>query len=307
MFIRKKRIRTINNVSGVQRGDNVVVALRDLDRFTIELAKAGFSQNLDVGETVLPTALGPISSFNAEGKYEVHKDQPKETAYRLSEWRWQEFRGRYDTVEKSKIVEIPYERFPRTFIDPPSVQLTIAQDDEGNRVLRSNTHNFIDLNDDCLIHIVNLFLEVFGECELLREDLTPLIPARLIHLNWKVLPEGRMPWEKLQLQLRPIIERQSPGNRPVINKRHEAISAYAPEFVAVGRGGFDGYVIFGFPSKRLYILESTQVNNATYVLDKDWEDLSSMTKAELLNNDLHKERIIHRENWFSEMNRVLNT
>lgn len=90
-----------------------------------------------------------------------------------------------------------------------------------------------------------------------------------------------------------------------IDKRHEAISAFKPKFVAVGRGGFDGYVIFGFPSKFLYILESTQVNNATYVLDRNWEELSTMTKAELLNNNLHRERLIHRENWFAQLNQVL--
>lgn len=307
MIIRKKRIRTINNnVRGFRRGDHVVVALRDLDRFSNELARAGFSRNLEVGETVLPTAVGPISTFNAEGRYEIHKDQPKETAYRLGEWKWKEFRGRYDTVEKSKIVEIPYKRYPRTFIDPPSIELTIAQDDVGNKVVRSTKHNFIESNDGFLIHIVNLFLEVFGECEILREDLTPMAPARLIRLNWEVLPQGRMPWSKLQRHLRPIVERQPQGNRAVIDKRHETISVYDPEFVAVGQGGFDGYVIFGFPSKRLYILESTQINNATYVLDSDWEDLSCMTKAELLDNNLHSERIIHRENWFSEINRVLN-
>jgi len=43
------------------------------------------------------------------------------------------------------------------------------------------------------------------------------------------------------------------------------------------------------------------------VLDRDWEELSTMSKAELLNNDLHKERIIHRENWFAQVHRVLNS
>jgi hypothetical protein len=115
-----------------------------------------------------------------------------------------------------------------------------------------------------------------------------------------------MPWTQLQHHLRPIVEQQPDGNRAVIDKRHETISAYNPDFVAVGRGGFDGYVIFGFSSKALFILESTQVNNATYVLDRDWEELSSMTKAELLDNDLHRERLIHRKSWFAEVNRVLN-
>ncbi|NTU61545.1 MAG: hypothetical protein HGA95_04390 [Caldiserica bacterium] len=116
-----------------------------------------------------------------------------------------------------------------------------------------------------------------------------------------------MPWAKLKSYLGPIIERQPEGNRPVIEKRHETINAYNPEFFAVGQGGFDGYVIFGFPSKSLYILESSQTNNATYVLDKDWEVLASLTKAELLSKELHKERLIHRKNWFTLVKGLLKS
>lgn len=308
MLIKKKRIRNVgNNIRGVARGQHCVVALRNLDRFVDHLQRAGFSAKLQIGETVLPASIGPVSSFNAEGKYDIHKDQPKEIAYRLGEWRWQEFRGRYETVEKSKIVEIPYKRYPRTFVEPPSVELSLVEDSNSGRILRAPTHEFTEANDAALVHVINLFLEQFGECELLKEDLAPVIPAKLIRLNWEVLPQGQMPWSRLQRKLRPIVERQPEGNRAVIDKRHEAINVYEPAFVAVGQGGFDGYVIFGFPAKRLYILESTQINNATYVIDRDWEDLSTMTKAELLNNDLHKERIIHRKNWFGQLHRVLNS
>jgi len=202
MLIQKKRIRAISKyVRGVNRGEKVVVALRNLVRFPDQLTRAGFSRNLGTGETVLPAAIGPVSTFNAEGKYDIHTDQPKETAYRLGEWKWKEFRGRYDTVERSKIVEIPYERYPRTFIEPPSVELSIAQSEGGEKVLKSPAYEFVEANDDALIHVINLFLEYFGECELLQENLTPVVPARLIRLNWEVLPQGRMPWVKLQRHL----------------------------------------------------------------------------------------------------------
>lgn len=307
MIIRKKRIQSVGkNIRGITRGDHLVVGLTNLHRFANALIKVGFSAGLGVGETLLPAALGPISTFNAEGDYEIHKDQPMETAYRQAEWKWKEFRGRYDTVERSKIVGIPYKRYPRTFIPPPSVELSIKQLQTGDMVLASQTIEFIENRDAELIHIINLFLELFGECELLRQDLSPVLETRLVRLNWEVLPKGLLPWVQLQKHLKPIVERQPDGNRAVINKRHEAINAFGPEFVAVGHGGFDGYVIFGFPSKSIYILESTQINNATYVLDKNWEDLSNMTKAELLNHGLQKERLIHRENWFAALRRVLS-
>lgn len=88
-------------------------------------------------------------------------------------------------------------------------------------------------------------------------------------------------------------------------KRIETINIYGPEFVAVGHAGFSGYLVFGFPAHALYVLESTQVNNATYIFAEDWEDLSKKTKAEILNHDLQEDRIIHRKGWFSRMRDLL--
>lgn len=306
MIIKKKRIRSAaSNIRGVKTGEEICVAIPDTQRFKDKLQEMGFSSSLAVGERVLPSPLGTVSAFNAEGDFEVHRDLPMETAYRQGEWTWKEFRGRYDTVEKSKIVDIPYKQYPRTPIPPPAVELTIAETPKGDKVVVSPPIKFTPKLESDLVHIVNLFLELFGECEVLKSDLSTVAPAKLIRLNWEVLPPGKLPWKQLQKRLQPIVNRQTEGNRVVIDKRHETIAAHDPEFVAVGRGGFGGYVIFGFPSKSVFILESTQVNNATYVLDRDWEQLSTMTKAELLNGKLHKQRVIHRESWFSEIHTLL--
>ena len=65
----------------------------------------------------------------------------------------------------------------------------------------------------------------------------------------------------------------------------------------MGRGGFSGYVVFGFPEKNIYVLESAYTGNATYIFDERWEQLSKMTKAEILNEQLQTDRIIHRVGW----------
>lgn len=306
MLITKKRIRSIdNNIRGINRGETVVVALRDINRLTDHLRRAGYSKELAVGETILPSAIGAVSRFNARGKYHIHKDQAKETYYTTRYWTRNEFRGRNTSEEVTGIIEIPGKRYPRTLILPPSIELTITEDKAGTKILRAPELNFIEENDPDLIHVINLFLEHFGECEILSKDLSTASPAKLIRLNWDVLPQGKMPWAQLNSRLTPIINRQPKGNRSIINKRHETIHAHGPDFVAVGNGGFDGYIVFGFPDKNIYILESTEVNNATYVLEWEWEELSQLSKAELLNNRLHKERLIHRTTWFSEINRIL--
>lgn len=306
MIIRKKRIRSLKADTRLKsKTGQIFAGLRNLEMHKEKLFSIGFSKNLEAGEKLLPGVIGSVTRFNAEGDYQIHKDQPKETAYRMAEWKWQEFRGRYDKIERSKIVEIPYERYPRTFIPPPSIELCIAQNSLGEKILTSPIFSVSEISSDIRIHAVNVFLEIFGECELFNADNTPLQEVKIIRLNWLILPKGQMPWDKLEKHLKKVIEHEPEGNKTILSARHEAISKQNPEFVAVGQGGFGDYVVFCFPSKSLYILESRKVNNATYVLEKDWEELSAMSKAELIRENLHKERIIHRDTWFAKIGKLL--
>ena len=67
----------------------------------------------------------------------------------------------------------------------------------------------------------------------------------------------------------------------------------------------DGQVIFGFPHKNLHILESMYFGNATYVFDERWEELSKMTKAEILDQRLQTDRVIHEEGWENRVRNLL--
>ena len=152
---------------------------------------------------------------------------------------------------------------------------------------------------------MKIALELFGECSVLRSNLEDIIRAEVRRLNWEVLPQGRMPWERLKTHVDPFVRRQRRGNRPIIERRLQTINGYGPEFVALGRAGFSGYVVFGFPEKSLYVLESVNRDNATYVFEDDWRRLSQMTKAEILDHSLQKDRVIHREGWPSRIRNIL--
>lgn len=79
-----------------------------------------------------------------------------------------------------------------------------------------------------------------------------------------------------------------------------------PDFIAYGRSGFRGYIVFGFCKKNLFILESIFPNNATYIFESDWEGLSKLTKSEILNHNLQKGRLIHNANWPTEFEKYMN-
>jgi hypothetical protein len=80
---------------------------------------------------------------------------------------------------------------------------------------------------------------------------------------------------------------------------------YEPDFSAYGQHGFNRYVIYGWDKEKLYLLESTEVDNATYVLNKEWEILSRLSKAEVLAADEHQVRLIHHKGWAGELNRLM--
>ena len=306
MIIKARRIRNLDrHLHGFSHGDTIVVGLTDLDRFSEKLQELGFSAEMREGETILPPAnAGPVSDYNAEGRFKVHRDQPMETAYRTVEWHWVEWHG-WDRVEQSKLVDVPYQRYPRTFIPPPSVELTLASTTDGEQIIRTPTIEYLDENYESLVHIINLFLEIFRECNVLTQNLDQILSVPLRRLNWNILPPGRRPWEQLQREIDPIVRETPEGNQPVIWQRLQTVNSYQPEFLAIGRGGFSGYVIFGFPESNLYVLECIRYGNATYVFEERWEELSQMTKAEILSGNLQRDRIVHLANWSQRLRELM--
>lgn len=298
MKLTKQRIRSLkSNVGFIKEGTKVMLGVEGISRFEDILQKVGFSHNWKVGNSVLPASIfGPVSEFNAHGKHKRHKDRPMETAYRTIEWRWEEWNGPYDTIPRSRLVDVPYKRYPRTFIEPPSIELAIFKTAKGASVLVGPVMEYRN-DSPIFLHTVNLFLEIFGECQFFTESISEIIRAPVRKLNWRVLPKGCRPWSKLKGELNAVLKAVPRGNKPVVEHRIEAINKYKPDFVAVGRAGFWGYVILGFEKKNLFILESPFYGNAVYIFGEDWKELSKKTKAEILREHSQIDRIIHREGW----------
>lgn len=303
MQIKQKRVRNLAKyLQGFNANEKLYVALVNIDEHQSRLEQVGFTHKLEIGESVLPAIFRSVTRFNAEGKEKPLKHLPKETAYRQQEWHWTDWGGE----SHSRIVDVPYLRYPREFIPPPSEELQILKNADGEKVVASKLFVNDGTSSERILHVINLFLEIFGECEILKEDLVPVIPVNIKRLNWQILPQGKYPWEKLSRQVAPVLERAKKGKIPIITARLHVIAEAKPEFVAIGTGGFHGYMVFGFPQKKLYVLESAYYGNATYIFENSWEELSKLTKAEILSGDLQKARLVHREEWVLEINKLLN-
>lgn len=298
-MIRRKRIRSLNPYKNqLPTTDKVFVAFNGVTE--AQLKRAGFPVEAKPGDTVLPRAVGRITAYNANGKRIVRRDKPMETAYRTVEWHWTEWHGR-DKVEQSKFVDVPYKRYPRDDVPPPALEITLVKDANGNYSVISQEIDGWKSDEQLLVHAINLFLELFGECVVLDKQRTEVLPATIHRVNWKFLPKGEYPFSRVREELKPVLNRIKRGNRTFVNKRLERLNSFDPAFTVVGLSGFSGYILMAYPDRDLYVLESLLYGNATYILEKDWESVSKLTKAEVLNSKLHKDRIIHHSNWFAKV------
>ena len=180
----------------------------------------------------------------------------------------------------------------------------MISNDQGGLLLITDPLLYEGAGSLDLLHALNVCLELFGECEVFTDNLKSVVPPADRRLNWEILPPGKYPWERILSVVQPIIDRAKKGNRAAITMRLETVTGYEPEFVAMGSAGFHGYMIFGFPTKSLFILESAYYGNATYVFDKNWETLSKLTKAEILDQSLQKDRLLHLSGWPFKLARV---
>jgi hypothetical protein len=305
MIIKNKRIRNLKlHLPGVEEGASLVFALKDLPAHQKRVEQSGLPSPLTSGHAVLPKVIGPVSRFNAEGKFLIHRDQPKETVYYVRDWTHKEWHG--DVQEEvTSSVEFSYQRYPRTFVPPPSLEFKLATTTEGELILV--TDRFCcrpEHFSDCL-HAINVILEYFGECYVLDENLDSIISVEVKRLHWDVLPPGSRPWKELKDLIKDRIERFESDCNSAFRVRLDYVNSFSPVFAAVGRAGFNGYVVFGFPDKKLYVCESIYKYNATYVFDRNWEELTKLTKSQILDQHLQKDRILHTGSWQSRVRALL--
>lgn len=307
MQINRKTRNIVKYLNHLKPDERFVLGLAVDAQVEERLKEHGFSFPLIPGNRLLVNGKsGPASRRNAAGFDIIHRDQPKEAACRQVVWRWTQFCGRHETEEMSKLVDVPYQRYPRTRVPPYSIELEIRIRSDG--AVFVVTGPFTNTSGEMVVatNTANMLRECLGGFEVLGTTLASWVTAPVRRLNWQLLQPGENPWKSAEPVLSEIIARAPAGNQGVLRARLTAVGEKNPDFVAIGLGGFDGYTAFGFKNLGLCVLESPQVNNATYILPlESWEVISQLTKAEILDANAHKARLIHNRSWFVAFNAAL--
>ena len=90
-------------------------------------------------------------------------------------------------------------------------------------------------------------------------------------------------------------------------ERLKSVHSLNPDVIYIGVGEFERYTAFYFQEAKAAILECPIVGNAAYVIAEDWEQLSRLTKRELLESyQDNVTRLVHSGDWLYKLKFKLN-
>ena len=151
--------------------------------------------------------------------------------------------------------------------------MVLTKDKNDRKFIIANIKDYS--NKSLLKQIINMFLEVFGYCEIFNEDLDLVKDNLLIkRCNWEILPKGI----KIDIKSLKDKKKHKSKNKGFEEYRIETLNKFNPIDIFCGTGGFTGYYAFIF-NKYCY-LESSYYGKAAYVIPvKNWENYQKCQKV----------------------------
>lgn len=287
MIIQKERIISIDKyLCFLNEKSSFYVCVKNCNDFNKLLKSKNICSALEIGKRFIPNVIGTNTFYNLHGKKIIKKNSPKEARifehdYHIVDWHGQDH---YGTCFQTRMC------YPFEILLPPCEYMVFDEDVIRSDVLHKD-------EKDRIKHIINMFLEIFGMCEIIDINHVPISARNIRSVEWTILPPGKYPWEVAKQHLAEYFNNVPDGKKYTIQRRHQVLADYIPDFVAIGEESFKGYIVYGYTTKDLYCFESNEPNNATYVFMGKWEDASKLTKKEILIGSLCYKRFIHTETW----------
>lgn len=302
MKFKGKSVRSLTkllNIAEDAKKVRLAVPLNDVSEDL--LALIGFDSSPSIGDYLIPGVVGKFTTLNVNGKEKIRKDLPLIPESIMFYGASRDWHGGIHHSIRTRTIK----KYPREHIIAPSETFEIVNIDD--KLFLSSA--ILDLNDKDEarnIHVTNLMLECFSEFEIYDIEKQEIVGPRLKNLQWDILPSGEFPWSKAQAIISQRTAHLESSDKKVIEYRMKLLSQKEPDFLAMGRAGFSGYFVYGFTTRDVYILESMQLNNATYVFNSEWENISKLTKSQIINSDLPHQRIIHNRKWKSSISHAIS-
>jgi hypothetical protein len=289
--------------------DDVVAAcakriqLNDIDKFS------HLGLRVENGQLILPDPFvpspnaGKYSTYNVDGKDVKRLDLPKISktfSFYAPNWG--------DSSNGEHLVSHTRKVYQRDFIPPKEVELSmilLAQSFDIkfaiDQVINRNAPDF----EADLLYNLNILQENVGATDVFESTASLADYAATIHVDWELLPVGKIGLRELAAQL---LQRGGGGSiqqQGVISKRLETFEKLKPTDFIAGSSGFVRY--FGaIYDDDFVVFENIRYGNAMYVMFENWKELSQRSRIDLLKGNREGfERIEHRDQWEDRLKAML--
>lgn len=253
-------------------------------KYNIAISGIGLKK---VGDEAIPNpSLGKWSKRNAEGY--SYPDRTKDKIRRYVCSRYMHPWGKIEIPEV--LVDFYKDCYPRVEVPANELRICLEEDSDGELYIVSHLNNK-NTEYDLLVGI-NLFVEIFGYCELDKSLETKKIDKEMV--NWDILPPGIMPSEQIKENIKTIVSEKRKNIYD--DKFAKFVEKYPVKMACVGLNGYLGYYAYIF--EKICVFESACYGNATYIVNStDWEETSKKTKKQIKDEGLLLELIIHTTKW----------
>lgn len=296
MNISKRSIRTPQRyLYALHPGDKFYVAAPLSDEDIQKLRPYGIAPGKPAR---IPIPMRSATLANANGKWIPLRDLPKKIRVFARTYHLKTYQGDdiYGTCYQARMC------YQRKLIPPTELAFVIEDGTLYSPLLENSEDDMQRIKV-----AMNVILEMLGHCEIQTADKAlALPPVKQAEVPWEILRAGTREQVEWKHYLEKTTERKADAQKVEIFKRHETVMNRKPDFVVIGKQNFFGYVVYGFPALNLFIFESNEINNATYVFRGDWVSASKLTKTEILAGGLQEARIFHTQQWPENLGKLFS-
>lgn len=267
----------------------------------VDLAKYGIDTTFTEGLSQVPKPLKATTKANVKGKY-VRK-QPEEKT---------EIEKHIAYTRRKDGVKVEYNRvyniYKKVLLHQFNAPITFEKDEDGTELLLSPLLLFnrtVEENEKCK-HVINVFLEVFQDYDLFREDLNPFFKFEK-DFDKEILPSGTLSEARTVNDLVSLVERHAGTEEAQFFSGRLDVFKEFNAIVKAGSKGINGYLTFEFEGKNIIVAESIRKNNATYVFNKlGYKEEVMYDKQDVRKNKRSIKILNHLDNWEQNIRRFLN-
>ena len=262
--------------------------------------------NLVVPESISPDKLtGIYARRNRNGIVWILKNLPKITkTYSFESPNFGDPDKGYHTTYWSRKV---YQRRLEPSRDWELSLSIISQDEENYRIkvvinaILDRQHP--DFRKD-LFFAINLLQEQCRDCHIFDAAISDEEFAHITTVGWEIFPPGTM--DRTFSIITRRMRNPTPERQREIQRRASALNRLHPTEYIVGSGMNSRYFGAKF-GENIVVFENVDYGNALYILFDNWQEISKMSRIDILKR--HEQdfiRIIHKNGWEKSLKRQIS-